>query len=281
MNVQSFHLSMLMRFFINISILQFSVIIPFAYCAPGDRTCPGSLYNCGRLQGIGYPFWGGNRPEECGIRELLLQCVENQKTINMINNIQKFLVLGIDKSLYQMTVVRYDLWENFCLTSFTNTTSIPSVLPSLFGSIILNIFYGCPIATEITRNPRIQSSNVTCTIDGRSSGVRFALASEYKDSVEGCKISIGVPVLNSSYDKLIAGLMTLQEAVSLGFIVDYIAQLQRLVQRVRIQEEVADLFGVMIIKCGASVKVQLPILDSARKVSVTFRFKIQIIAVLA
>ncbi|KAL3504586.1 hypothetical protein ACH5RR_034427 [Cinchona calisaya] len=213
MSVQRFHLSILMRFF----ILQFSVIIPLTYCAPGDRTCPGLLYNCGSLQGIGYPFWGGDRPEACGIRELLLQCVENQYTIRVVNNIQKGLVLGIDKSLYQMSLVRYDLWENICLTSFINTTSIPSVLPSLFGSVILNIFYGCPIPTEVTGS----SQHVTCTIDGRSSGVRFALASGYQDSVEGCNISIGVPILNTSYDKLIAGLMTLQQAVSRGFIVDY------------------------------------------------------------
>ncbi|KAL3500514.1 hypothetical protein ACH5RR_039607 [Cinchona calisaya] len=221
MNVQSFHLSILMRFFINISILQFSVIIPFTYCAPGDRTCPGLLYNCGSLQGIGYPFWGGSRPEDCGIRELQLQCVENQYTITMVNNIQKVLVLGIDKSLYQMSIVRYDLWQNICLTSFINTTSIPTVVPFLFGSVILHIFYGCPIPTEVTGSSQIQSSNVTCTIDGMSSGVRFSLASGYQDSAEGCNISIGAPILNTSYDKLIDGLMTLKEAVRRGFIVDY------------------------------------------------------------
>ncbi|KAL3529260.1 hypothetical protein ACH5RR_008582 [Cinchona calisaya] len=167
------------------------VIIPFTYCAPGDRTCPGSLYNCCSLQGIGYPFRGGDPPEECGIRELLLQCVENQYTVTMVNNIQKVLVLGIDNSLYHMSVVRYDLWENICLTSFTNTTSIPSVLPSLFGSTAGAAAFVLLWHQDI----KIRSRDVN--------------------------ISIGVPILNTSYDKLTAGLMTLQEAVSRGFIVDY------------------------------------------------------------
>ncbi|KAL3501826.1 hypothetical protein ACH5RR_036275 [Cinchona calisaya] len=123
------------------------VIIPCTYCAPGDRTCPGMLYNCGSLRGIGYPFWGGDRPEACGIRELLLQCVENQCTVTMEEVADLFGVMIIKCCV--CVKVQLPILESARQTDPSHTPAMNKVIEMLEGSLqALEIppkpFFGSP-----------------------------------------------------------------------------------------------------------------------------------------
>ncbi|KAI6691531.1 hypothetical protein NL676_028359 [Syzygium grande] len=51
-----------------------------------------NLFSCGNIQGVGYPFWGGNRSNSCGYPALQLACEDNTATI-MISKV-KYKVLG-------------------------------------------------------------------------------------------------------------------------------------------------------------------------------------------
>lgn len=79
-------------------------------------------FQCAKLENIGYPFWGSNRPDYCGFPEFRLNCSGDAPTISIQE--QEFRVLSINQSQSTLTVARADYWNNVCPTSLTNTTTI-------------------------------------------------------------------------------------------------------------------------------------------------------------
>nr|GMC71520.1 LEAF RUST 10 DISEASE-RESISTANCE LOCUS RECEPTOR-LIKE PROTEIN KINASE-like 1.2 isoform X1 [Ipomoea batatas] len=83
----------------------------------GDQflTCYNSHYNCGEIKGIGYPFWGGDRPKVCGHPDFELTCHENSNLTTMIINSLSFRVFDIDVPYnYTMKIARSDLVNDEC-----------------------------------------------------------------------------------------------------------------------------------------------------------------------
>jgi hypothetical protein len=53
-------------------------------------SCSNSL-DCGNIKGVGYPFWGSNRPDYCGYPELKLDCSDQDPEITIEKLTYKFL----------------------------------------------------------------------------------------------------------------------------------------------------------------------------------------------
>ena len=103
--------------------------------------------NCGNLQGIAHPFWGGNRPESCGIRHFQLQCVEEQQTLILFDDIQKFRLLNIDQPAGSMTLARTDICDNACPQGYTNISLPTDGFLKYKEQTVSNliIYYGCSL----------------------------------------------------------------------------------------------------------------------------------------
>lgn len=197
--------------------------IPFCSYANGDefRNCS-LLYNCGSLRGIGYPFWGGDRPDYCGRQDFGLDCVDGRYTTISLDDLE-YRVLAVDPSIPKMTIARNDLWNNICPDQYSlyrNPTLSYFNLNSARTVRNLHVFYGC--TSEVIAKVQVQS-HVTCSIDGVKSGVFFA--DEFVSGVEGCNISLVVSIQLAAYHDLWDGKITLEEALTRGFDVEYNAAL--------------------------------------------------------
>ncbi|VFQ87178.1 unnamed protein product [Cuscuta campestris] len=86
--------------------------------------CNSTRYNCGGIRDVGYPFWGKDRPEECGHPSFHLRCndIRNETTI-AIGSLS-FRVIEIDKlSPYTMKIARTDLLNHQCPPIGTGLTA--------------------------------------------------------------------------------------------------------------------------------------------------------------
>ncbi|XP_028124254.1 LEAF RUST 10 DISEASE-RESISTANCE LOCUS RECEPTOR-LIKE PROTEIN KINASE-like 2.7 [Camellia sinensis] len=101
-------------------------------------------FHCGNIPNIGYPFWGGSRPEYCGHPSFSLNCqadVPPKITIQA----RDYLVLAIDNTAQTLTVVRAEFWNNICPTTYPdNATLDTSHFNYSSNSDDLTLYYGCP-----------------------------------------------------------------------------------------------------------------------------------------
>ena len=130
-----------------ITLFFFLTILPPSYCTDDVRfvecSCP---FDCGWIKNISYPFWGGNRPEYCGIQGVELRCRDNEYPIISFEELE-FRVLNINQSHYIMTIARLDLSNGPCPSTpkFVNTTldfnNFDYYTPTDQN---LTLFYNCP-----------------------------------------------------------------------------------------------------------------------------------------
>uniref|UniRef100_A0A5B7BVW8 non-specific serine/threonine protein kinase n=1 Tax=Davidia involucrata TaxID=16924 RepID=A0A5B7BVW8_DAVIN len=205
------------------TIFLMLIIVPASYCADASQqfTNCSSPYNCGSMQGLRYPFWGGDRPTYCGRQEFQLYCQDHHYPIVEFDS-QKFRVLRINQSIHTMTIARDDLWNDTCPEKFYSTALDSSLFKYAETVTKLNIFYGC--TSQVMATVQVQS-NITCPINGSGSGVFFADQIISDSVVKGCNISILVPLLRKAYNGLWDGKLTLQQALNQGFDVEYVADL--------------------------------------------------------
>ncbi|KAL3735286.1 hypothetical protein ACJRO7_024420 [Eucalyptus globulus] len=99
------------------------------------------LFNCGNIQGVGYPFWGGNRPKSCGHPALQLACEDNTARITISD--VKYKVLDFYNSTDVLQIVRDDFFTGICSPVFPNTILDPALF-SMDNSYSYYTFnYGC------------------------------------------------------------------------------------------------------------------------------------------
>ncbi|KAJ4848032.1 hypothetical protein Tsubulata_009367 [Turnera subulata] len=113
-------------------------------------------FNCGLLQNLSYPFWGGNRHLYCGHIAFRLACQAGQyPSIFGDGEPEQFRLMLVDPNRKVMTLALIKPEEYICPQNPENKTLNPSFL-SLPGSNLrtLDLFYGCtesmhPPGTEI------------------------------------------------------------------------------------------------------------------------------------
>ncbi|KAK4416468.1 LEAF RUST 10 DISEASE-RESISTANCE LOCUS RECEPTOR-LIKE PROTEIN KINASE-like 2.4 [Sesamum alatum] len=179
--------------------------LPQVLGAPNEPyTSCGAPFNCGKIAGIGYPFWGGGRPEECGHPALKLDC-ENGTTTTIQMNKVKYRVLDLNQGTQILKIARDDLSQSLCPQEFTNTTLDPALFEYASGYVNLTLLYGCraldfPVPYQFD-----------CPVKGvseRNGYVQFAAA------LSGvCHASVVVPISFTSF----VDFKGLEEGVRQGF----------------------------------------------------------------
>ncbi|XP_030536779.1 LEAF RUST 10 DISEASE-RESISTANCE LOCUS RECEPTOR-LIKE PROTEIN KINASE-like 1.4 [Rhodamnia argentea] len=100
-------------------------------------------FSCGAVNGVGYPFWGGNRASFCGYPELELRC-ENGSTATIAIERVKYRVLKVYPYPAQiLRIARDDYMQGMCPTNFLNTTLDSSLFQITEGYTNFTLLYGC------------------------------------------------------------------------------------------------------------------------------------------
>ncbi|XP_047337909.1 LEAF RUST 10 DISEASE-RESISTANCE LOCUS RECEPTOR-LIKE PROTEIN KINASE-like 2.8 [Impatiens glandulifera] len=187
------------------------------------------LYTCGSLRGIGYPFWGGERPSFCGRKGFQLDCIDGHYTkiitFGDANDKRVFRVLDIIKGTNKMRLSPDGLWENACPVSFKNVTLAQSgdvsknvIYVALSSSVSeINVYYGCSQWVARKHSQR----SFTCLGKGGVRTEAFYADIASSSGIAECKVWINVPIEKSALLRLWRLDLTLPEALRKGFEVLY------------------------------------------------------------
>uniref|UniRef100_A0A2N9EP05 Wall-associated receptor kinase galacturonan-binding domain-containing protein n=1 Tax=Fagus sylvatica TaxID=28930 RepID=A0A2N9EP05_FAGSY len=104
------------------------------------------MFSCGNINNIGFPFWGGIRPDGCGHRGLELNCDKNNVTIIKIRDVT-YSVLNVNLNTQMLTITREDYLSGFCSPNFVNTTLDPTLFDFSLGYQNLTLAYGCALSS--------------------------------------------------------------------------------------------------------------------------------------
>lgn len=153
-------------------------------------SCSGR-FSCGDVNGVSYPFWGGNRGSSCGYPELELKCENGSDTTILIEGV-KYRVLEVyPNSAQVLTIAREDYMQGLCPTNFLNTTLDSSLFQITDGYTNLTLLYGCQQSVFL---PFL--GQFSCPVQGVSYTAGYVL-SGLSVSIIPCFKSVVVPV--SSY----------------------------------------------------------------------------------
>ncbi|KAK3425882.1 hypothetical protein EUGRSUZ_F02096 [Eucalyptus grandis] len=164
------------------------------------------LFNCGNIQDVGFPFWGGNRPNSCGHPALQLACEDDAASITISN--VKYKVLDIDHNSEVLNIAREDFSTGICSPDFTNTTFDPALFSMVRGYSNFTIIYGCPGVPSA-------GNWFSCARSGRATIYGY-----WASGARGpgsCSESVVIPVDQNLLSQLAHGLVNLEEPGKQGF----------------------------------------------------------------
>lgn len=136
-------------FFLCIAFLSFVVFLTIPLSNGEDtkfKACD-TLYSCGKIKNLGYPFWGDDRPKFCGIPDFKLSCndQDHQPTMNALHT--DYVQVPVDvfriNTSSNTIVFSLDKLLNTChLEPYKNLTMLPTLkLDGNYRNI--TVFYGC------------------------------------------------------------------------------------------------------------------------------------------
>ncbi|KAK4362012.1 hypothetical protein RND71_017253 [Anisodus tanguticus] len=196
MHAQNFPLPLLHSI---ITFLLFLITSSPSYGQKNEQytTC-NSSYSCGNIRNIGFPFWGGDRPQECGLSQFELECEANQDPVIKIDN-HNFRVHAIINDTRTMRIARKDLEEDICPDRFGNTSLNDTLFrygPDLQAFVLL---YGCPFNIP----SEWKKFSFSCNNTGDSS-VGFypdeSFSSFWGPKYPSCEFKAVVPVMQKEFD---------------------------------------------------------------------------------
>jgi len=159
--------------------------------------------NCGKIRNMSFPFWGGNRPKECGLMQLTCKNDTSYITIKDV----LYQVLEANPDSHTLKITRQDYWIDLCQPTHISTTldSQLYVYESLYKNLTLS--YDCALfPTYIPCNG---------VLGGTSVYTQFGSLSP-----ESCKTSVVVPVPLSFME--INSFIQVYHAIKEGFVVRWI-----------------------------------------------------------
>ncbi|KAF7134232.1 hypothetical protein RHSIM_Rhsim08G0083500 [Rhododendron simsii] len=105
------------------------------------------LFQCGNMQGIGYPFWGGNRSQSCGHPSFQLNCTGEAPVLTIES--RPYRVLSINNVTYALTVARQEFWNDSCPQYLHNATLDTVHFSYAADTNDLALYYGCTALTLV------------------------------------------------------------------------------------------------------------------------------------
>ncbi|XP_010279338.1 PREDICTED: LEAF RUST 10 DISEASE-RESISTANCE LOCUS RECEPTOR-LIKE PROTEIN KINASE-like 1.2 isoform X2 [Nelumbo nucifera] len=197
--------SSLLALFLFTAIVFLSIEVPSALCGddPQYLNC-NRTFDCGNVQGVGYPFWGDGRPSYCGPPEFRLVCGNNNLTSIEIMS-QSYRVLQIDTRNRILKVARVDVLDDgICKTQPVNTSLNFTPFTSIPSDLYMNLFYGCSLGSGGQGYPYDKiPAKVSCPYNGDPTEVLYIIDQvpiheDYSSSSGvfrwSCKAGVSLPV---------------------------------------------------------------------------------------
>ncbi|CAO2825382.1 unnamed protein product [Amaranthus hypochondriacus] len=211
-----------MKFLNKLLYPIFLLILCFPICISTDSDLPwydscGSYFNCGYILHVGFPFWGVDRPKNCGYPDLELSCEDDETTV-IYSKGMKYHVLDISQNTRILTIAREDFLQGICMQQFINTTLDSTVFDYGPDSRNFTVLYGCPSpSTYGYGDPTSFPGQFNCKISGTNYSIGYA--EEGANGPMGCYASIVVPVLELSAQQI--GNWSVSQIIGKGFEAKY------------------------------------------------------------
>ncbi|KAL5726449.1 hypothetical protein ACHQM5_009491 [Ranunculus cassubicifolius] len=175
-----------------------------------------STFQCGNIKEIGYPFWGGTRPEYCGHPDFELQCHGNVAQIQIQS--EKYRVLHIDSSKETLRLSTQNNWSGNCPSKFLNN-SIPSSNSFKYSTPFtqdVDLFYNCPAL------PLFNTNRFTCSLNTTTDSYNYYWIDSMEKTLRPrdllrCNVSVSVPVLQTVMRNFTRSESSVEEIVNKGF----------------------------------------------------------------
>ncbi|KAK6151013.1 hypothetical protein DH2020_015945 [Rehmannia glutinosa] len=203
--------------------------IPNCVCQidPQYETCR-QPFQCGNISEIGYPFWGGDRPESCGYPGFQLICRGDILLLNI--NSLSYRVLAVNNRTQTLRVSRDDLSNTLCPRLLFNTTLNFNLFDfsSAANDQNVTLYYGCGLNTLPLPTPTAPNQ-FNCDVNGTNSW-SFYLSRDASGLGNGvvCSSNISVPVNQAAAQALANPTTTttriLQDALANGFWIQWSAE---------------------------------------------------------
>ncbi|KAI5684303.1 hypothetical protein M9H77_05531 [Catharanthus roseus] len=121
--------------------------IPKSFCQDQRYVICGQPFRCAN-KNFNYPFWGGDRPSDCGYPGFNLSC-QNDVAILAFESL-RYRVVAVDSKIYGLRLARDDLWDNLCPGIIYDTTVNSSIFTySTYGFRNVTLSYGCNFSAPV------------------------------------------------------------------------------------------------------------------------------------
>lgn len=185
----------------------------------------GNMFSCGERQNIGYPFWGGDRPKDCGRPEFELVCQSDGNTYITIEYVE-YLVLEILVANQTLKIARTDYLDGVCpephSDRYVNTTLDHNTFNFSQADTNLTLMYNCPpLLGEVGRS----SNPFNCSDEWGYTNLTSKVNNTFRDS---CTDNVVVPVLPWVVDFFsgLGGANVFREALKGGFDIVWMSEFQ-------------------------------------------------------
>ena len=186
----------------------FLVLINIPSCLSSIDAC-NNLISCGKITNIGFPFWGKNRPKECGHPLMQLMC-ENETSYITIKDVQ-YQVLEANPESHTLKITREDYLQDLCQPKHVSTSLDTQLYVYETPYKNLTLSYGCTPSSN-SLPPTFIPCNETLGENVYSQIGSLPLVS--------CKTSVVVPVPLSLVE--IDDFTKVHEAITEGFVVRWV-----------------------------------------------------------
>ncbi|KAK1565329.1 hypothetical protein Q3G72_024857 [Acer saccharum] len=210
-----------------ITISFFLIVVPVSHCQNDDHQYSNCSipypYRCGSSElNISYPFWGGGRPQYCGREGFEIKCHDEYYQYHFIEfENQKYGVLSMNEYPPTVTIVRDDLWYNYCPGNETRDTVLLEHFNFKYSpnDRILSFFHCQEIQPQ---HP--DYFNFSCSAEGKYITGFYTVSVPDRpppNLPDTCHAGIKVPVLWNALEHL-SGTENLGDVVNKGFEVEYL-----------------------------------------------------------
>ncbi|CAA2938396.1 LEAF RUST 10 DISEASE-RESISTANCE LOCUS RECEPTOR-LIKE PROTEIN KINASE-like isoform X1 [Olea europaea subsp. europaea] len=184
-------------------------------------------FSCGAIRNITYPFTGGDRPSHCGLPEFTLTCRDNSVT-ELTQNSVAYRVLQLDQAQKFMILAPSFLYNNPCPSEFHNSTLNSTLfIYNRTENEFINLIYGCNGSAMSFKPHNLFNCSSSVSNFTDSYYIIGPVPTDPILKFIFCSVSIRVPVLKDSGQRLMGSRISLGEALMLGFSVTYNDPYQR------------------------------------------------------
>ncbi|XP_059639765.1 LEAF RUST 10 DISEASE-RESISTANCE LOCUS RECEPTOR-LIKE PROTEIN KINASE-like 2.4 [Cornus florida] len=169
-------------------------------------TSCGSLFNCGMLTPVDYPFRVSDQPANCGYPGLEIECDDGKPNIVIMN--VKYHILGIKQNAKVLEITRDDFMDDTCVDKFVNTTLDSTLFEYASGYENVTFLYGCPPSDVPI------PGQFTCPIDGVANTNGYVTVGAQGPGP--CHASVVVPI-PSRFIRDVVNLTRLNQVIRDGF----------------------------------------------------------------